>query len=544
MTSPKRNGRKPFRGRNTTPWATNKGEQAARTPPSAQQASDLRGGEQRNSDHGPTSPQEGEPKVPPRAPSEVRAELKRLQDEIIQKAYLNLDRITDHAQVASPELLADWRVGPGTNPESARYKFLMQRRSAGQIEADLRPPAAPPAWRHGITRDDPVFQAQFASQFPPYRDSESVYPKLVDGKVVLTSEPSKEQKAMKERHMRRDKVDPVSFNDPPYDNPYSMYANWDYAPPVDADKLQWRRSFDAWLQRALDSARLVDINRKPFFSGKALPDGTHEMYKPNWSYEWTWPDPNDEEGRKYQHETSQGYVDNRLVRIKEDLEVERRLANERLRADIQFYKRYPKPGETRKDLYLRPVDDKDVEQLARIFTHFSERSPMSLDVGAISEEIVRTRIASVKEHRLPFIVAAKYPVPGEDSDASEKVLGFALAVDHDGPFTTGQFTVKLEFYILPREQQHGVGTCLLDKMLSVLDDRYTPKRGYHFRFSPEDGAAYRPGGLRNMARVIVTCSFPWHERDHYQYIRTWLQRKWGFTEQGHLHGTRIKFDHL
>lgn len=552
MASQKNKGKKPTRGSRTTPPSMTKGKRAIRSPSDAPQASSWWDGDQKNSESDKMTPETSEYEAPPRAPSDVRAELKRLQDEIVLKAHLNLDRIDDHEQVASPELLAEWRNGPGTDPESARYKFLMQRRGAGRIEADLRPSAPPPvdpaslveeeetgekAWRSGITRDDPVFKAQFAAQFPPYRESESTYPRLVEGKIILTSEPSEEQKALKEKNSKRDKVVPVSFDDSQL-----LLARWDYAPRVDADQPQWRRSFESWLQRALDSSRVVDVHREAFFTGQALPDGTHEMYKPNWSYDWTWPDPTDEEGRLHQHETSQGYVDNRLARIKEDREVEARLAHERWLADVEFYKRYPKPGETRQDLYLRPVEDSDVEQLARIFSWFSENSPMSLDIGVISEEIVRNRIADVKNYRLPFIVAVERPTPGEDADTPSKILGFALAIDHDGPWTTGQFAVKLEFYMMPREQQHGVGTCLMDKMLSVLDDRYVPKRGYHFRCSQEDDNAYRPGGLRDMARVIVTCSFPWSERDHYQYIRTWLQRKWDFTEQGHLRGTRLKFD--
>ncbi|RAL16698.1 GNAT family N-acetyltransferase [Aspergillus homomorphus CBS 101889] len=533
----------------------NNNSRAVRSPSDEPQPNTWWDGEHQNSNQGRPTPEASEPpEHTSRSQSEVRAEIKRLQDEIILRAHLNEEHKDDDEQLAHPELLAEYRNGPGTDPASGRYKFLMERRRLGRIEADLRPPAAPPvdpaslveeeetgekAWRSGITRDDPVFKAQFEAQFPPYRNAESVYPRLGLGTVVLAIEPSEEQKALRVKHLRRDKVAPTIPEEPIW-----LQANWDYAPAVDADKHQWRLSFDAWLDRALNSSRVVDIHRKTFFAGDALPDGIHEMYEPNWPYDWTWPDPNDEEGRLHQHETSQGYVDNRAVRIREEREVERRLAREREQAAIEFYKRYPKPNETRQDLYLRPVQDGDVEQLQRIWNHFSENSPMSLDYGVLSEETVRKRIADIKKHRLPFIVAVENPKSNEDAESSNKILAFALAIDHDGPWTSGQFAVKLEFYMMPRDQQHGIGTCLMDKMLSVLDDSYKPRRGYYFRCSEEDNAAYQPGGLRQMARVIVTCSFPRSERDQYQYIRTWLQRKWGFTEQGHLRGTRLKLDNF
>lgn len=245
--------------------------------------------------------------------------------------------------------------------------------------------------------------------------------------------------------------------------------------------------------------------------------------------------------------------------------------------------------EPKLNIYLRPATKADVSEITRIYNWYVENGMGPVETQMISESEIRDRIDYCKQSQLPFLVAAKrnqkhaQAVPViDDHELSrqlnlpvthrkrqtltriEMLAGFCSAQDLTAKDYVEHTSAELELYVDPQYKHMGVGKCLLDKILHILDrgHRMTTKCSFHCDQSIRH--LYDAGGDRNVHKLYFVLrkyhtpkagtislerkrhrkspytktKFP--EDEYGQWMKAWLE-KFDFEEEGLLKKAGAKF---
>ncbi len=103
---------------------------------------------------------------------------------------------------------------------------------------------------------------------------------------------------------------------------------------------------------------------------------------------------------------------------------------------------------------LRPLELKDMEQVAAIYAHYVASGVVTFDEVAPDVEAWSAKAGSVVARGLPFLVA----------DVGGKVAGFAYASPWR-PRPAYRHTVEDTVYVAPSKLRRGVGRLLLDALI-------------------------------------------------------------------------------
>lgn len=484
------------------------------------------------------------------APQETLEELKRLQLKIVAKAHQNRFKDLDTPST-NHEALIKVRDGPGTDPKSNVYQELSKWRAVpGKSHRNSSVQSPVGALGPKIETELERYQAQWTA----YAETEAVYPVVDDGQLVLLSEPTDSALVLKEPsqevglQMDLNAADLSTAVQPAEHNwGNAFYANWEYRPQACSNFEAFRDWFRRWLDTTLSICSYVDIYHPAFFDGTAHPDGEASLLIPDFDDHSTSLDCNDKESCLHSHETVEGYCYNWALCIKREEEEEQERRVRARNAYIESTKTTTpmvSPQTPKANLYLRPVEISDIPELLNLFNWYIYKSTFTVDVAALNEDEVRERIETAKRERLPFIVAAERRSIHNRDNSSQKILGYAVATDTIGHRTAERFTADLEIFVRPEFKRRGIGKCLIDKLLEVCDPTYNPLGGYFFDASFEDRTGYYSGGRRRLARLMFVISYPYEDRKQYKWIHEWLEKNYGFEQQGLLRGTRIKSNRL
>jgi L-amino acid N-acyltransferase YncA len=293
---------------------------------------------------------------------------------------------------------------------------------------------------------------------------------------------------------------------------------------------------------------LVNIDNKHFYDGSLHPDGIRGMVLPLLEEPISFLDFSDQENAAHSHETAAGYIYNwneRLEREKRESEQLRKKAIAQLRA-ADMCEPKPNPNMPKANIYLRPVETKDIPGVLAMLNWYIENTVRCVDLDRLSFQDMRDRVDECEREKLPFLVAAEGKVGFGHAmnNENEKILGYAMACDFTGPRTANRFTAELELFVHPRKHRLGIGRCLLDKILEICDPSYIPKHGYFFDCAPDKRPLYCSGGNRSLARLIFIVHYPADDDCEYKWIRNWLERDYAFEEQALLKGTGVKMRNL
>lgn len=108
--------------------------------------------------------------------------------------------------------------------------------------------------------------------------------------------------------------------------------------------------------------------------------------------------------------------------------------------------------------------------------------------------------------------------------------------------STWRYTFDLEVYVHHDYHHMGIGKCLMDQMLALVNPGYTGKGGYDWR--PRDD--YLRHGCNRVVKVI-TLGYP-HvgdendtvEREKLEWVSTFM-KDFGFRKAGHWYGVGYKY---
>jgi L-amino acid N-acyltransferase YncA len=249
-----------------------------------------------------------------------------------------------------------------------------------------------------------------------------------------------------------------------------------------------------------------------------------------------------------------------LAREKEDVEISRNKVNDYLgrdntnrnfepesRPESIVEPDKPEPAlEPKVNLFLRPIRPADIFQIVEIYNwhrNFGLFSPEDQDVSRMAME---NRIDDIDQAGLPWIVAIEKSgrIRGKRHAAvQEKVVGFVYVDDYHSPTGMWRYTGELEIFVHDEYRGRGVGSCLLDKMIQLLDPAYKAKGGYDWKIDEEEDPRYMPGGGRDLGTII--CHLPYAHGDipYFDRMAHWfakfdiLQR--GNVEMGGLKGDKM-----
>ena len=176
-------------------------------------------------------------------------------------------------------------------------------------------------------------------------------------------------------------------------------------------------------------------------------------------------------------------------------------------------------------------------QSQTIYNHYVENTVQAEELDAQTEAEIRCWIDDVVQAGLPCLVAVgkRNQRKGLQGYASETIVGFVHLSDHAGRTTMCRFTFDLAVYVHPGYIRQGIGKCLLDRLMYIVNTGYTVRSGYEWVNEFE----YLKHG---MSRTIKTILVPLHyERGEdvewaTSYLGDFGFRKAGrFSQIGHKH---------
>jgi len=169
------------------------------------------------------------------------------------------------------------------------------------------------------------------------------------------------------------------------------------------------------------------------------------------------------------------------------------------------------------NIYLRNAQTSDMAQITRIYNHYVSKTVRVPEVNPVVANHMLDRLRSINTVSHTFIVACLASRPATNLTSkgpggrnknypltpTDRIIGFASTDDFAGPTSMYRFVAELEVYTDPEFTRRGVASCLVDKILAVVDPAYVARGGYEIR---DDDL--RDGGVATRLVKCVWINFP------------------------------------
>jgi len=249
-------------------------------------------------------------------------------------------------------------------------------------------------------------------------------------------------------------------------------------------------------------------------------------------------DPNDNDPSKIAQTADFSILTFDNEKLKEKYKAREKREKKKIAAQtVEIYVPPPNPYSPRVNIYLRPAVAYDMEQIAAIYDHYIQKTVFSSEMESLTISEVRGRWADIDQARLPYVVAVDKSSRGNRRHRQQKhakpqdehVVGFGFADDYNDIRGMYRYTVEVEIFVKENYLQKGIGRCLMDKLISVLDLSYIDRGGYEFL---GDKSAYSTGGRRKIGNMIVNIPHSSTDVARSAWIEKWLNQ-WAFEACGH-----------
>ncbi|KAF2793707.1 hypothetical protein K505DRAFT_375151 [Melanomma pulvis-pyrius CBS 109.77] len=190
------------------------------------------------------------------------------------------------------------------------------------------------------------------------------------------------------------------------------------------------------------------------------------------------------------------------------------------------------------NIYLRPVQPADVPQITDLYNHYV-KTICANEFNNRTAANMANRLSDITTGGLPWIVAIEkgnHLRKQHFKFVNEKIVGFSSMDDHCDQGGMYRYTFEMEMYVHPEHLRQGIGKCLLDKMLELVDNGYRSRGGYEWSCQ---GDYLKNGSTRVVKSVNVI--FP-HENgvtSEVDWVAAFL-KSFEFRKSGHLHNMGYK----
>ena len=206
-----------------------------------------------------------------------------------------------------------------------------------------------------------------------------------------------------------------------------------------------------------------------------------------------------------------------------------------------------KPGLN--NLFLRSATRADMISVRDIYNRYIDNTFVVPETTRRTESDMMNRLQAAKDAKLPFIVACqrgevvkarnKKQYGGEDAVMSDKVVGFAYAVDWvNQEESIYRATVQMEVFVDMEHYMKNIGSCLADKMMGLLDPTTMERGGYETVGEELDGV----GASKVVSNVMIRYSYEAQNTEKLAWVSEWLNKRFEFQKVADLQGVAQKFD--
>ncbi|KAL0259364.1 hypothetical protein SLS55_005100 [Diplodia seriata] len=259
-------------------------------------------------------------------------------------------------------------------------------------------------------------------------------------------------------------------------------------------------------------------------------------------------DPTDHEGQILNvNDLGSGNASEKLMegRLKKKADRERRRKREREELAAAIAEAPPvtfvEPAKIkpRISLYVRVALAADAQQIAGIYNHYVQNSIKSAEVVPLSVPDLARRIADETGSSMPWLVACqkgRKSGRGYTNGTDALILGFACASDYLSRQSMYAYTAEAEVFVHPNYHRHMIGSCLMDRLLYILDTCYDAKKGYQFTAT---GPFADHGGARVIGSVIMNVPFDKKDPEDLEGIAKFLGN-FNFKKEAELPNIGVK----
>ncbi|KAH9821969.1 hypothetical protein Tdes44962_MAKER04866 [Teratosphaeria destructans] len=201
-------------------------------------------------------------------------------------------------------------------------------------------------------------------------------------------------------------------------------------------------------------------------------------------------------------------------------------------------------------LYIRPATKEDMVAVRDIYNYHIRNSCVTAETTDRTESQMYQRLMDIRSAQLPFLVACergaimkarrKKGKPNWEDEGNiimpDKVVGFAYADDWNDMHSMYRFTAELQVFVAYDKFMNGIGKCLLDKLVGLLDQTYMERRGFDVEGTDVEGT----GALRRIDNLIVNYSY--QDPNRLEWVGRWLEEWLDFQKVSNLPGIGEKND--
>lgn len=207
-------------------------------------------------------------------------------------------------------------------------------------------------------------------------------------------------------------------------------------------------------------------------------------------------------------------------------------------------------------LHTRPATPADLPSLPAIFNHYIVHSVISFRLNPVNADFYENVYTDTTCRGLPFLVATTSSPPllgsdfGEHTDGNigeseptegeERVIGYAYALPFRPAYTAYRHTVEISIYIHHQYHSVGVGSVLMDVLMSALRTTCVPDPTQGVDTTSGEADVERPDGTGRIRQVLSVMSLDTEGRDGGQGLERFYGR-WGFGRVGCMKSVGFKF---
>lgn len=316
---------------------------------------------------------------------------------------------------------------------------------------------------------------------------------------------------------------------------WEMYSSW-HARKAELQMRTWLASLDV-KDRANGKRKAIDVASEAFCSGIHHVNGGELVPPPE--DELTLPNPEKASNAGQSSNMSMIFwalkdAKRKLARSEED-----RARMAAAKANSPRPRRVEHPHAPKAKIYLRKAAPADLHACLAIYNHYVDASVVAGELQHHPAGYFDFRFEDVNHLQLPWIVAVaqhKVRKPSPKPTSGDKIVGYALAEDHSDPGDAWRFTVEMQLFVHPDYLRLGIGRTLMDRLVCLLDPKYSSRGGYRFMEERVDWGELP----RAISKILCLIPYPSNNHTEIDWKKRWLS-SWDFVEVGNLRQVGVKF---
>ena len=199
-------------------------------------------------------------------------------------------------------------------------------------------------------------------------------------------------------------------------------------------------------------------------------------------------------------------------------------------------------------IYLRSAKPSDAKAIRDIYNHYVSYTVYTPEIQKRTTADIEQRYNDIVRNKLPFLVACKRgdvhkPRRGKKKNADvepivlpDEVIGFAFADDYNDMLSMYRFTAEIEVWVHEDHYMKGIGTCLLDKLMAMLDPEYLERGGYDTEGEELEGV----GPMRIIQIIMINLPYESDKPARLEWVGKWLTSWLGFEQEANMRHVGMK----